>query len=505
MRHHAPRLASLVLVLVTLVSLGTETARAQTWNDGAISRVRHACWQGIYDPIPEDLAWTWTGFEGSPVVGEPYRVHVAVGGLGCSGAYVLPQMKLPRGTTWIVDASHPVRCFYERTSTGVTEEITDGSCPQSLVVGPQPNNSAYPNPDGQHNEMVAFPPTTQPYWPLPPGVILTVEAWVVSSVTMSGIASNDYLLGATQILDNSPGNPTVVDDGPLASYAGGGSPSSGAWQGVFVFGAPSAAPRIAYPVPVTTAVDQTTASTRALVFNAGCLSPRQVRFNLLYPDLVTDPPGSAFAGGECTPLADGSGDECVAHWTGLMPGTTYAFQATLDPATLGSCPTPVGIDQWQLFTTAAPPGTERHAVLAHAEGPGTVALSPEGGSYPAGTSVTVTATPSPGAHLVALRVDGVSTSAPAVVVASADHDVLAVFALDDADGGSGAADAGAARPDAAIGPGSDAGVARIDGGVPGGGAAGGCHAACGARAPAPLSLTVLAIAILARTRRQRRA
>lgn len=425
------------IALVLLATSFAVSARAQTWNDGSPSRLQHLCWQGIYDPIPEDLTWTWTGFEGSPVSGQPYRVRIAVGGLGCSGAFILPQIKLPKNTSLLIDASHPVRCFYERTSTGVVDEITDGNCPQSVATGLYPTNTSFPNANGQNNEFLAFPPTTQPYWPLPNGVIFRVEAYVVTTGTLSGIATNDYLLGAVEVLDNSPGNPTVVEDGPPSNYLGNGIPSSGPYQGVFVFAGASAAPRIAYPQPITTAVGQTTATTRAIVFNTGCLAPQQVRFNLLFPDLVTDPPGSAFDSGSCTPLGDGS-SECVANWSGLAPGTTYAFQATFDPATLTNCPTPVGDDQWQLFTTASPPGVERHTILLRSSGAGTAALSPEGGNYVVGTSVTVTATPTAGGSFLHFVVDGtVVTTNPLALTADADHDVVAVFSGTSDTGGSG--------------------------------------------------------------------
>jgi hypothetical protein len=479
-------------------------ASAQTWNDGSPSRLRHACWQGIFPAIEEDLTWTWTGFEGSPVAGVPYRVHIAVGGLGCSGAWVLPQIKLPRGTTLRVDATHPIRCFYERTSTGVVEEITDGSCPTAPLLGPQPTSSSFPNPDGTNNAFLAFAPTTQPYWPLPPGVVLTIEASVVSTGTMSGIATNDYLLGAVQVLDNSPGNPTVVDDGAPFSYGGSGIPSAGAWQGVFVFPSASLAPRIAYPLPITVAVGETTATTRAVVFNTGCLSPRQVRFNLLYPDLVTDPPGSVFVDGLCTPRGDGS-DECTARWAGLTAGTTYAFQATFDPATLGSCPAPVGDDVWQLFSTASPPGAERHAVLIRSEGPGTATLTPEGGSYPVGTAVTVTATPSAGAHFVAFVVDGASTTTrPLVLTANADHDVVAHFASDTdsgvgVDGGSMAGDAGGSDVGARDVGDRDGGAAGPDAGVA---PSGGCSASRTTGRFTPMLVLMLALALLAGRRRR---
>jgi hypothetical protein len=495
------RATSLLLVLLGI----TGTASAQTWNDGSPSRLRHTCWQGIFDPIPEDLTWTWTGFEGSPVQGVPYRVHVAVGGLGCSGAWVLPQMKLPEGTTLVVDASHPIRCFYQPASTGVVEEITDGSCPTSPFIGPQPTSRSFPNPDGTNNDFLAFAPTTQPYWPLPPGVTLTIEAYVVSTGTLSGIASNDYLLGAVQVLDNSPGNPTVVDDGAPLGYGGVGIPSSGAWQGVFVFASPSLAPRIAYPLPITVALGETTATTRAVVFNTACLSPRQVRFNLLYPDLVTDPPGSGFAGGTCTPLGDGS-DECVAMWTGLMPGTTYAFQATFDPATLGACPAPVGDDVWQLFSTASPPGAARHALLIRAEGPGTATLDPEGGSYPPGTTVTATAVPNAGAHFVSFVVDGTPTTThPLTLVTDVDHDVVAHFASDTAaDAGTEpGVDAGIAPgTDAGIAPGTDAGIAPgSDGGTARAPASGGCSASTSSRGSVWLVGLVILACVIGRRRR----
>ena len=197
------------------------TARAQVWNDGSPSRTQHLCWQGIYPAIQEDLAWVYAGFQGYPRVGETYYVRVMVGGLGCSGMWVNPEIRLPPNTQLAVDGSHPIRCFLG--NFGAEQQITDGNCPTTL--------SSYTTIGGG---FIGIPPQLQPYWPLPQGKALRIEIPVVSSTQLSGIASaNDFVLGGAELLDNSPGNPTVTYNAPPGGYSTG-IPSSGAWQGVFV-------------------------------------------------------------------------------------------------------------------------------------------------------------------------------------------------------------------------------------------------------------------------------
>jgi hypothetical protein len=373
------------------------TARAQgVWNDGSPSRLEHRCVLGIdlVDTI-EDLTWTWVGFFGLPQVGQVYYARISVAGLGCSGAWVRPEVKLPRGTTFAISPANPVRCYAQAANQTSRSQVTDGSCPSAPSLGLFPDsNGSFPNAPGSgySNDFFAFPPTSQPYWPLPPGSILTIEFPVVSSAALSGIASNDYLLGAVNALDNNPGGPTVQWDGPPAGYAGLGIPASGAWQGVFVTSGPYGGPRIVYPEPSATNLTQTSARTLAHVYDSSCLSPDVVGFELVPADPGTTDT-SIFDGGACSPLGDG-GSECYADWSGLLPDTVYQWRAYFLPGTTTSCVNVVDDGSYKYFTTSPPPGATRYSLLAVAEGPGSVTLAPAGGLYAPGALVTATASPS---------------------------------------------------------------------------------------------------------------
>jgi hypothetical protein len=268
---------------------------------------------------------------------------------------------------------------------------------------------------------------TQPYWPLPPGTILTIEFPIVSSQALSGFASNDYLLGAVNVLDNNPGGPTVQWDGHPSYYSGYGIPSSGAWQGVFVTQGPYSGPRIVYPEPSTQNITQSGGDTLVHVYNTSCLSQNLVSFEL-YPADDNEPDTTVFLGGNCTALGDG-GSGCSASWNGFQPDMLYKWRAKFLPGTLGACTNVVEDDTFKLFQTPPLPGATRYTLLATAEGSGSITLSPVGGSYAPGTSVTATALPGSGASFVRWRFNGggTSTSNPVGVTMNQSRTIVAEF------------------------------------------------------------------------------
>jgi hypothetical protein len=253
---------------------------------------------------------------------------------------------------------------------------------------------------------------------------------VISTQVLSGIASNDYLLGAVNVLHNNPGGAASDWDGHALSYNGFGLPSPGAWQGVFVNAGAYTAPRISYPEPSSSNVTQTTADTLVYVYNAACVQPNRVAFDLFLEDTVTDPPGALFAGGGCSLLGDG-GSSCYASWSGLQPDTTYAFRAYFLPSDIAFCnPQPSQADSgWKFFRTPPPPGAVRYTLLATADGNGTVQLSPGGGSYAPATLVTATAVPSGGASFSHWSLDGggTSTANPLQLTVNAPRNLVAHF------------------------------------------------------------------------------
>jgi len=423
-------LASFVFALALLLA-GSASAQG-VWNDGSASRLQHRCVLGIdlVDMI-EDLAWTWVGFFGLPQVGQVYYARISLGGLGCSGAWAIPEVKLPRGTSFAITPSNPVRCYLKGANASSPSQLTDGSCPSAPFIGLYPySNSSFPNPGGSpySNQFFSFPPATQPYWPLPPGAILTIEFPIISSQALSGFASNDYLLGAANVLDNNPGGPTLQWDGHPQYYNGYGIPSSGAWQGVFVTQGPYAGPRIVYPEPSAQNLTQTTVHTITHVYNTSCLSPNEIWFEL-YPADPGIPDTSVFEpGGGCTALGDG-GSSCFAIWSGLLADTVYKWRAYFNPATLGSCTNVVEDASFKLFQTPPEPGATRYSLLATADGNGSVTLAPAGGSYAPGTPVTATALPGSGASFVRWRFNDGSTSAvnPVGVTMDQSRTIVAEF------------------------------------------------------------------------------
>jgi Divergent InlB B-repeat domain len=415
---------------LSLLLAGSASAQG-VWNDGSASRLQHRCVLGIdlVDTI-EDLTWTWVGFFGLPQVGQVYYARISVGGLGCSGAWGIPEVKLPRGTSFAITPSNPVRCYMKSANQSSPNQITDGTCPSEPFIGLYPDsNGSFPNPGGSgySNQFFSFPPMTQPYWPLPPGTILTIEFPIISSQPLSGFASNDYLLGAVNVLDNNPGGPTVQWDGHPSYYSGYGIPSSGAWQGVFVTQGPYSGPRIVYPEPSTQNITQSGGDTLVHVYNTSCLSQNVVSFEL-YPADDNEPDTTVFLGGSCTALGDG-GSSCSASWNGFQPDTLYKWRAYFLPGTLNACPNVVEDDTFKLFQTPPLPGATRYTLLATAEGNGSVALAPTGGSYAPGTLVTATALPGSGASFAGWRFNDGSTSGtnPVGVTMSQSRTIVAEF------------------------------------------------------------------------------
>jgi uncharacterized protein (TIGR03382 family) len=443
--------------------------------------VQHTCNFGLGSQV-EDLVWTWVGFQDVdpgprlPQTNETYYVRVVMGGLGCSGAWVHPELKLPNGTALAITAQTPIRCFVDRPNQPPHQPL-GSDCPTSPATGIYPGGSGF----------LAFYPTNgQGYWPLPLGWTLYIEVPVRSSTTLSGIATNDYAVAAVNILDNNPGGGNPPWDNP-------NPPSSGPWQGVFVTSAAAQpSPYVSYSDVAATAAT-TTATTDFVVHNVGCaLSGSALQGDLLP---VVPPDGTeTFAGATC--IAGCCSGTCATtdtvtyrfSWTGLAPDTEYKWRGYFNPLVVASgcardvadAQTNAGAPQFAFFKT--PPTTPppaMYSLLLHASAGGTLAATPAPPSgsvrYTPGTVVTVTAQPEAGFMLDKLTVDGATASSPATITMSADRAVEATFVMMPSSGG-------------------DAGIP--DGGNPMGG---GCCDTSGTAGTVPLCALVL----LALSRRRR--
>lgn len=428
---------TLLFAATALGLSAASTAHAQEpWNDGSPSRLPHECIIGTLVDQIEDLNWTWVGFQGLPLVGQTYYMRVTVGSLGCSGEWVRPEVKLPKATKLAITSINPVYCFYQAPGASSAVQLTDGSCPSAPDYGVYPTGSSWPNPAGSSypDNFWAFGPTVSPgAWPLAPGATLTIYFPVISDQPLSGFATDDYLLGATQVIDGNPGGSAPWDGHP-SGYNGHGIPASGAWQGVFVTSSAYTGPRIVYPEPSFGNQTQTTIRTYAYVYNAACVNPNEVAVSMWLSDGVTDPPGGSLAGGACTLLTDGSGgSSCYFDWAGLQPETVYSWKASFLPQDVTGCGTIIQDDTLKFAKTAPVPGATHYALLAQPDGDGTIELSPADGTYVAGTQVTATAH----GKLDHWTLDGADagTTSPLVVTMNQSHTLVAIFAASSGGGG----------------------------------------------------------------------
>lgn len=467
-----------VLSLFFATTFFADDAKAQQWNDGAFSTMGHLCWQGLYPSIPEVLAYTYVGFTGLPEVGQVYKMRVVVAGLGCSGAYVLPEVKLPRATRFAISAANPVVC--RLGNFGAAMPLTDGSCPQS------------PSTAGTtHAGFYTFVPTVQPYWPLPPGKELIIEFPVISDEPLYGLGSaTDFLIGGATFLDNSPGNPVPSYDIPQAGYSSG-IPSGGAWQGVYVKAAStgggvsglpagSTNSRFAFgDTDISNIVEQpdgtVTLDVQARIYNAdcfcnaptgcpytveGCCSQNGTHYlqeivmsfvpkDPAEPDTVVfDDYWNDF--GCLGQQQSGMNTQyfCKFRFSGIKYGIEYVYQTTprngaVYRADADTCaPTGTGPSSSELRTLylANPDAPVRYRIISSVEGQGSVALLPESscsgagdcatGAFVPGASVTATATPASGAVFDHWVVDAASSSVTGPLSFTAldkDHAITAVF------------------------------------------------------------------------------
>ncbi len=441
--------------LAALFSASSSEAQDLAWNDGAYSAVQHDCMLGLDDVGSEDLEWTWVGYQGLPETGSVYYVRIMMGGLGCSGAWVHPELKLPRATSLAIDAQHPVLCY--GGPSNALAQLSD--CPQQPQIGLYPDgNDNFPNATGSgvSNNYYGFSPTDQSVWPLPGGDMILVDVPVISSETLT--VFSDYVLGAVLVFDNNPGGPSSQWNGASASFNGSGLPDAGPYEGVEVTAGPDTSLRLAYPQPSAINIAATTATLCAHVFNSGCLANQNLVFNITYAD---GGDGSEVAGAGHVTTIDGGLQACE-DWTGLTPNKLWAWTASFQ-STSGCSAGAIdpSIQNFQTPPSVAPPLS--YQLLATNQGDGSVTLTPPDGRYDPSTTVSAQATPNAGSNFSSWLLDGASVSGPnpLSVDMSAGHTLVARFVVNGggSSGGGSASSTGGGASSAGSSSGSSAGAA----------------------------------------------
>ena len=130
------------------------------------------------------------------------------------------------------------------------------------------------------------------------------------------------------------------------------------------------------------------------------------------PGSVTlDPPGGVYdSGTPVTITATPDLDSAFVGWSGDLSGTTNPLVVVVNANTSATASFATLFD-----------------VATSATGPGTIALAPPGGTYPAGTVVTVTATPDAGAAFTGFTGDLAGTTTPQLLTVDGDKTVSASF------------------------------------------------------------------------------
>jgi hypothetical protein len=128
--------------------------------------------------------------------------------------------------------------------------------------------------------------------------------------------------------------------------------------------------------------------------------------------VTLDPPGGVYTvGTSVTVTAVPDPDSAFLGFSGDLTGTTNPQLVVVSANTSATA----------TFATL-------FDVAASVTGPGTIALDPPGGTYPAGTIVTVTATPDPGAAFTGFGGDLTGATSPQLLTVDADKTISASFA-----------------------------------------------------------------------------
>ena len=286
--------------------VGAQSATPR-WINGSASSTQ--CFNPLTN-VMEILTTEFVGYWGTddlsyPRVGDLYYGHVVVAEVGTNGTRVVPEVVLPPHTNFAINPNDPnrkVRCFWENFETGQSGEFAANECPQAPQAG-------------TYGHAFYQPFNNQVYWPLPPGMAISIVFPVITTAELKGITASpaDCLMGAIWAADSRR-----VWDAPEQGdpHCTPGTPDDpdGVWQGVWV---PRNSPSISYPDPSATNITATGARTTGVVHNHGVAGTAFI-------DLGT----STSYGDTISASIPSTGDAFTVYgdWSRLKPATTYHWR-----------------------------------------------------------------------------------------------------------------------------------------------------------------------------------
>jgi hypothetical protein len=353
-------------------------------------------------------------FTGAPPTGDDVVITFSLAGLG-----LLDPEGIVYDPFWntLVLVDRRARALFEFTPEGnllrkITPNFPGGSKPSGVTIAPGSTNPALRNyyvtdrrldntpefpdeNDGRIYEIVAVPLGGNGPPVVDAGPAQTLE-WPANSATLDGFVSDDghphppsTVLSVWSQLEG-PGSVTFADTGSPDTTATFSAPGAYVLQ---LVGDDSAAQ---------------TADTVAITVNHSVT----LSVSSTGPGSVTlDPPGGTYAAGSSVTLtAVPDPDAAFSGWSGDLAGTDNPQVVVMDAA--------------RSATASFAPLFD---VAVAATGPGAVTLDPPGGTYPAGSVVSVSATPDAGAVFDGFTGDLTGTESPQLLTIDADKSVAASF------------------------------------------------------------------------------
>lgn len=257
------RRSSVTATLLLAAVFGPSVAEAQVqWRSGPLVHTPAIDFTTGFTPTGTGyfVSQAFVASPPQPTVGQRYYVSVYMAGIAspAAGRLMAVHFVPPAGTTVVVDAATPVRCFYsamngqgpqvEFTNTVITDNSFNANlrifgCPQPAAGGTPYAIVQLPNGNGSAFFLDRRDPQRpgQATWPLGSQATYEFQIPVVSNRTMDGASSGDRFFAPVQSIQGDGLDPWAYPF--LALLVGAASGGSVADMEAGLFGAPPPPPQ----------------------------------------------------------------------------------------------------------------------------------------------------------------------------------------------------------------------------------------------------------------------